>query len=145
MTGTATERRNAARYQVPAPIIFKSASQDQSQNPESGFVQDISTEGVLVWSPFEARVRERTELEILLPPLPKSDKKFALRSTGVVVRESPDGFAVAAKFILWRLTKIGARLSCPENRRSARWVQSDDKSGSLQKKLDTSRHRKEST
>jgi len=126
MVDIAKERRSAARYEVRAPVIVKSTDGEKSSNAEGGFVHDISTEGALIWSTFVARLGQRLQLEVLLPPLPKSDKKFVLRSAGVVVREVADGFAIAGKFTLWRVTKLGARPSSTESAGLDMWAHYDD-------------------
>ena len=112
---TAIERRRAVRYQLRAPVILKSVD-DQTAKPEAGFVQNISTEGVLVWCPHVPSVGNLIELEILLPPFgsPTHDPSLVARYTGLVVRlENEDRFAVAARPSLQRYI-MGTRTSIPD-------------------------------
>jgi hypothetical protein len=102
MTETAIERRRAVRYQLRAPVVFKSL-EGQIAKPGAGFVQNISTEGVFVLCPRPLSVEDLIELEILLPPFGTYDAKLFVRYTGFVVRvEGESGFAVAAKVSLHR-------------------------------------------
>jgi hypothetical protein len=110
--GTATERRRAVRYQLRAPVLFK-LPEDKAANPGAGFVQDISTEGVFVFCPNSLAAGHLIELEILLPPLGKYDTKLVVKYTGLVVRVTQDGFAVAAKVSLHRYI-MRERLPLPD-------------------------------
>jgi PilZ domain len=102
ITETVIERRRAVRYQLRAPVVFKSLDR-QIAKPGAGFVQNISTEGVLVLCPRPLSVEDLIELEILLPPFGTYDAKLFVRYTGFVVRvEDESGFAVAAKVSLHR-------------------------------------------
>ena len=102
ITETITERRRAVRYQLRAPVVFKSLDR-QIAKPGAGFVQNISTEGVLVLCPRPLSVEDLIELEILLPPFGTYDAKLFVRYTGFVVRvEDESRFAVAAKVSLHR-------------------------------------------
>jgi hypothetical protein len=105
--GKTIERRVAVRYQLRAPVVFKSVD-DQTAPPATGFVQDASTEGVFVLSPRPRSVGEALNLEILLPPFGTCDAKLVARYTGLVVRvEDESSFAVAAKVSLHRYIKGG--------------------------------------
>jgi hypothetical protein len=109
-TGTVVERRTAARYQLRAPVIFKSI-EDEMAMPGAGFVKDISTEGVFVACPRPLPKGVSIEIEILLPPFEtqdaKDDTKLVVRYIGAVVRSERDGFAVAAKVSLHRYNLRG--------------------------------------
>ena len=101
-TGNTVERRAAARYQLRAPVVFRSLD-DKTAPPGAGFVQDASTEGVFVFCPRPRSVGEIMNLEVLLPPFGTYDAKLVARYTGLVVRvEDQGGFAVAAKVSLHR-------------------------------------------
>jgi len=108
--GTVVERRTAARYQLRAPVIFKSID-DEISMPGAGFVKDISTEGVFVSCPRPLSTGVSIEIEILLPPFEtrgaRYDTKLAVRYIGAVVRAERDGFAVAAKVSLHRYNLHG--------------------------------------
>jgi hypothetical protein len=107
MAGNAIERRAAARYQLRAPVVFKSLD-DQTAPPGAGFVQDASTEGVFVLCPRPRSVGEIMNLEVLLPPFGTYDAKLVARYTGLVVRvHDQGGFAVAAKVSLHRYITSG--------------------------------------
>ena len=100
--GNAVERRTAIRYPLRAPVIFKSVDNHRAA-PGTGFVKDISTEGVCVLCPGSRSVGEAMQLEILLPRFGTYDAKLVARYTGLVVRvEGEGGFAVRAKISLHR-------------------------------------------
>ena len=104
------ERRTAARYQLRAPVIFKSIDNEIAM-PGAGFVKDISTEGVFVSCPRRVPPGVFFEIEILLPPFEthdaQCDSKLVVRYIGAVVRAETDGFAVAAKVSLHRYNLHG--------------------------------------
>jgi len=102
--GSAIERRSAVRYRLRAPVLYK-LSDDKSSTPGTGFVQDLSTEGVCVLCPRVMSVGKAIELEILLPPFGTYDAKLFVRYTGLVVRVEDSSFAVAAKVSLQRHMK----------------------------------------
>jgi len=108
--GPVVERRSAVRYQLRAPVIFKSVD-DQIAMPGAGFVKDISTEGVFVSCPRRVPRGVSFEIEILLPPFQthdaKHDSKLVVRYIGAVVRVETDGFAVAAQVSLHRYNLRG--------------------------------------
>jgi len=108
--GSAIERRSAVRYQLRAPVLYK-LSNDETSTPGTGFVQDLSTEGVFVLSPRALPAGDAIELEILLPPFGTYDTKLFVRYIGVVVRVEDSGFAVAAKVSLQRHIKRKPLLS----------------------------------
>lgn len=100
------ERRSSARYLLRAPVLFTFANEKMGA-PGSGYVQDISTEGVFVLCPRPVSTDHLIELEILLPPLGTYDTKLVVRYVGLVVRAEETGFAVAAKVTLHRYTTRG--------------------------------------
>jgi hypothetical protein len=108
--GTVVERRTAVRYQLRAPVIFKSVD-DEIAMPGAGFVKDISTAGVFVTCPRPLPAGVSIEIEILLPPFETHDatydSKLVVRYIGSVVRTETDGFAVAAKVSLHRYNLRG--------------------------------------
>lgn len=109
----AIERRRAARYQLGAPATFKWV-ENQIAKPGTGFVQNISTEGVFVLCPRLLSMGDLIELEILLPPFGTHDAKLVVSYTGLVVRVVDErGFAVTATVSLHRYIK-GRRVSIPD-------------------------------
>ena len=113
--GTAIERRRTVRYQLRAPVTFKSL-EDQIAKPGAGFVQDISTEGVFVLYPRLLSVGGLIELEILLSPLGRYDAELVVSYIGLVVRvEDERGFVVNAKVSLHRYI-MGRRTPIPDEK-----------------------------
>jgi hypothetical protein len=110
----AMEHRRAVRYQLSAPVIFKSVDA-QIKEPGAGFVQDISTEGVFVSCPRPLSVGNSIELEILLPPFGADGAKLVVSYIGLVVWADEGGFAVAAKPSLNRYILGGRRIPVEES------------------------------
>ena len=102
--GSAIERRSAVRYGLRAPALY-TLSDDKTSMPGTGFVQNLSTEGVFVFCPRLVSAGDAIELEILLPPFGKYDTKLFVRYIGVIVRVEDSGFAVAARVTLQRHMK----------------------------------------
>ena len=102
--GSAIERRSAVRYQLRAPVLY-TLSEDKTSKPGSGFVRDLSTDGVFVLCPGVLSIGDEIEMEILLPPFGTYDRKLFVRYIGVIVRVEDGGFAVAAKASLQRHMK----------------------------------------
>jgi hypothetical protein len=96
------ERRAAMRYQLQAPVIFQFIGPNQQAVQGAGFVKNISTAGVFIWTRTVPPSDQNLEIEVLMPNLEKL--KFALRSIGRVVRLEPNaGFAAEADFTFNRM------------------------------------------
>ena len=96
------ERRAAARYHLQAPVIFRFQGENQLMLQGAGFVRNISTSGVFIWTGTVPPLQQDLEIEVMMPRLEKL--RFALRSTGRVVRVEADaGFAAAADFTFTRV------------------------------------------
>jgi hypothetical protein len=90
------------RYQLPAPVIFQFNGPGPLQMQGAGFVKNISTSGLFVWTRTVPPEDQDIEIEVMMPNLEKLN--FALRSRGKLVRLEPNiGFAVEADFIFSRL------------------------------------------
>jgi hypothetical protein len=99
---TGMDRRAALRYQLQAPVIFQFRGAERLLMQGAGFVRNISTAGLFIWTRTLPPEEEDLEIEVMMPHLEKF--KFALRSTGRIVRVEPNvGFAAAADFSFTRL------------------------------------------
>jgi hypothetical protein len=98
----AIERRAALRYQLQAPVIFQFRGANQLMMQGAGFVRNISTAGVFIWTRTVPPSEQDLEIEVMMPHLEKL--KFSLRSTGRVIRvEQNVGFAAEADFTFDRM------------------------------------------
>jgi hypothetical protein len=96
------ERRASARYQLQAPVIFQFKGANQLMMQGAGFVRNISTSGVFIWTRTVPPSEQDLEIEVMMPHLEKVI--FALRSTGRIIRVEPNvGFAAAADFTFNRM------------------------------------------
>lgn len=88
------ERRNARRFVLEIPVLFRWMDDRQTACEGAGFCRDISTEGVFVIA-FCAvpPLAHPLEVMVLLPPFNPQASAMRLCSTGSVVRVESVGQA----------------------------------------------------
>ena len=84
---TAAERRQARRFALEIPVLFRWVDNGQTACEGAGFCRDISTRGVFVVASAGAPpLGCKLDLMVLLPALNPRGPALRLHSTGSVVR-----------------------------------------------------------
>jgi len=99
------ERREAVRFRLSAPVIFRWSDQSGAWREETGRIRDISVAGAFVFSRILPPVKAKLSLDIELPPLEKNACKLLhLKGEGEVARVedtgAESGFAIRGLFTL---------------------------------------------
>ncbi len=88
------ENRNALRYPLRFPVIFKWHDCDEISRQGGGFTRDISTGGLFISSASAPPAGTPLAFEVLLPPLEAKPKNLKLQAEGRVARSEGNGFGV---------------------------------------------------
>jgi hypothetical protein len=99
------ERREAVRFRLSAPVIFRWSDQSGARREEAGRLRDISVVGAYVFSKILPPVKAKLSLDIELPPFEESaPERLHLKGEGGVARVentgAESGFAIRGPFTL---------------------------------------------
>ncbi len=96
------ERRQARRYPVAAPVLFRWREAGGAERQKGGFTLNVSTKGTYITCDGNCPpISSRVTVELLLP-LQQEKNRLTLKADGQVVRittgDDGKGFAVSTNF-----------------------------------------------
>lgn len=90
--------RAAVRYKLRLPVLFH--WNDGTERTQGGFTNDVSLDGVLIFSTKSPPIGSDVQIEILFPPPDESAADLPIECIGKVTRVAQQAgcFGVQAKF-----------------------------------------------